>query len=442
MGTDLALGASSAIVFGILILLILSGMWVGVALGAAGIIVLFFMAGQSQDLIDTVLYDGIGSFVLVAIPLFIFLGEIILHSGLSEKLYQGVSRWTAVIPGGLLHSNIIACAIFSAVCGSSVATAATIGTVAYKDQSSRGYSFMMIGGSIAGGGTLGILIPPSLNMIVYGDFVGASVAKLFAGGILPGVILSAIFMIWIAFYVRARPHLTPPQERLTWAYPWRALQAFKDVWAVFVIIAVIFIGIYGGLMTPSEAAAVSCFVALVLAAIHRKLNFNMLKGAAMASLRTAGMVLLIVLFAKVLGTGIAMIKLPAQLSEFVISLGLSRMMIWAAIVLLYLILGMFMDGLAMMLLTLPVVYPLLVMQLGFDPIWFGVVLVLLIEIGCLTPPMGLNLFVVQGVAPHEDFNKLLKGAVPFVIIELALVVVVTLVPAIITWLPEIIVPKY
>ncbi|MFC1955867.1 TRAP transporter large permease [Chloroflexota bacterium] len=430
------------IIFGLLIIFISSGMWIAIALATTGIITLAFLAGGYQHIVDVLLFNTISSFVLVAVPMFIFLGEIVLESGLSKGLYRGVSKWTSIIPGGLLHSNIMACSLFAAISGSSLATAATIGTVAYEDQKAKGYDYKLLGGSIAAGGTLGILIPPSIIMIIYGDFVGASVAKLFAGGVVPGVIASLLFMSWLAFITTIRPNMAPHREKFTRRYFLRAAGGFKDVWPILVIIVIIFVGIYGGLMTPSEAAAVSCFVALLLSAIFRKLNFNMLKGAALRTLRTSAMVLFIVVCAKILGMGVSMIKLPAELSEFVGSLGIGRMGIWVGIIILYLALGCLMDALAMMLLTLPVTYQLIVLNLGFDPIWFGVALVLLTEIALITPPVGLNLYIVHGISQNERMESLVAGIIPFFFLLLIVLGLLTIFPVLVSWLPNILMPKY
>ncbi|MBI2868410.1 MAG: TRAP transporter large permease subunit [Chloroflexi bacterium] len=441
MGIDVPVWASAIMVMGALLLLIGAGMWISIALIGAGLFALAFLAGGKQDLIDSLLFNGLNSFVLVAIPMFIFMGELILKSGLSEGLYRGVSKWTAVIPGSLLHSNIVACSIFAAVSGSSAATAATVGTVAYRDQRARGYHYGLLGGSVAAGGTLGILIPPSIPMIVYGDFVGASVAKLFAGGVIPGVMLTLLFIIAIAVIALIRPRYAPERrEQFSLAYLRNVVTSFKDIWPLLVIILVIFGGIYGGFMTPSEAAAVSCFAALLLALFLRKLDINVFKEAAFAALRTTAMVLLIVVAAKILGAGIALTRMPAELVSFVSALGLSKMWVWAVIVLLYLILGCFMEGLSMMLLTLPVTYELLVRGLGFDPIWFGVVLVVLIECALITPPVGVNLFIIHGISRDESFSHLTLGAFPFFIIMIGMVGLLTAFPFLVTWLPGVIMP--
>ncbi len=341
------------------------------------------------------------SFILAAVPMFIFMGEIILRCGISQRLYHGVSKWTSVIPGGLLHCNIVACAIFAAVSGSSVATAATIGTVAYPQQRAAGYEPRLVKGSLAAGGTLGILIPPSVIMIIYGAFVGVSVGRLFMGGVIPGIILTLMFMGCIFVLCKMNPSWSPEQGHFSWRYLREAIIAIKDVWPLSLIILVIFCGIYSGLWTPTEAAGVSAALALMLAAIFRRLNLTMLKEATMNTLRTMGMLFAIFVGAMILRAAISLLQIPAVASEFVIGLGLSPMWVWFGVICLYLILGCFMDGVSLILLTLPVTYPLMVTELGFDGVWFGVVLVVLNECAMITPPVGMNFYVIHGITGGE-----------------------------------------
>jgi len=423
------------IIVAILFLLLSIGLYIGLSLAGVGIFGLEFLAHRGEWVGPT-LYNSVNSFVLTAIPFFLFMGQIVLHSGLSARLYRGVSKWTRIVPGGLLHSNIVSCSIFAAISGSRPATAATIGTVAYPEQKKRGYNPSIVTGSLAAGGTLGILIPPSINMIIYGAFVGLSVGRLFIAGIVPGIMLTFAFMIAIVFLCTRNKFLAPRPKKVKLAhYLWEAIIALKDVWPFFFIIVVIIGSIYSGIMTPTEAAAVSCFLAIMLGNLIGKLNLTILKDSALASLKVTGMYLLIYVGANLMGNALSALRIPARLSNIVAASELSSLEIWFGIVILYLILGCFMDTLAMMLVTLPVTYPLVVTICGFDPIWFGVQLVLLCEIGMITPPVGVNIFVLQGIAPEISQGKIVRGILPFFLLLLASVILFTFFPQLVLFLP-------
>ena len=417
-----------------------SGLYTGLSLAGVGIIGLEFLR-HLGGAIGAVLYNSTNNFILAAIPMFLLLGQIVLHSGLSSMLYKGVAKWTRIIPGGLLHSNIVACSIFAAVSGSSPATVATIGTVAYSEQREAGYSPHMITGSLATGGTLGILIPPSINMIVYGAFVSASVGRLFAGGILPGIILALMFMIYIGFASVRDKSLTSPRVKLTRRYFLDALTAWKDVFPMFIIIGTIMGAIYGGIMTPTEAAAASVFLAIVLGTALGKMNFTVLKDSAMAALRTTSMCLLLFIGASILGSALGLLRIPTYLAKVVITIGLSPMWVWFGIIILYIILGCFMDTLAMMLITLSVTYPIVVGSCGFDPIWFGVQLVILCEIGMITPPVGVNLFVMHGIAKDVSLGTIIRGVLPFLVCLLLALALFTFFPSLVLLVPSYMIGK-
>ncbi len=431
----MSLGLTTALLIALLLLLLGSGLYIGLGLAAVGIIGFEFISGLGQTT-GAVLFNSLYSFPLSAIPMFLFMGQIVLRSGLSSKLYRGVSQWTRIIPGGLLHTNIVSCSIFAAVSGSSPATAATIGTVAIPEQEKRGYDLTIMTGSLASGGTLGILIPPSINMIVYGAFVGASVGRLFAGGVVPGIILTIMFMFWIAFITLKNKSLAPAPERLTLRYFLDAIVAFKDVWPMFAIIVLIMGSIYGGLMTPTEAAAGSAFLALILAAVFRKLSYSVIKDSALNTIKVSAMVFLLFIGASLLGNGLSMLRIPSQIFELVAGGNLSPMQMWLGVVILYIIMGMLMDTLAMMLITLPVTYPLMVTLYGFDPIWFGVQLVILCEIGMVTPPVGINLFVIHGIAPQAKMRQIIMGILPFFVCMMIALALYTWVPELILFLPN------
>jgi tripartite ATP-independent transporter DctM subunit len=363
------------------------------------------------------------------------MGQVVLHGGLSDRLYQGVSQWTRIIPGGLTHSNILSCSLFAAVSGSSLATAATIGTVAYPAQTEKGYNASLVTGSLAAGGTLGILIPPSINMIVYGAFVGVSVGKLFIGGVIPGFGLAALFMTYIFFVSVMNPSLGPPPDKIHRRYFLEALIALKDIWPMLLIILTIMGGIYGGIMTPTEAAGISALIALAITAAYRRLNLNMLKKAAIAALRTTAMVLILVMAAQVLGAAVSMLKIPAQLCAMVVEAELNRYVVWFIVVFIVIVLGCFMDGLSIMLFTLPVLFPLLVTTLGFHPLVVGIFMVIQAECALVTPPVGINLYIIHGIAKGTDMMTVIKGAIPFFLLMLVMIVLITYFTEMVLFLP-------
>ena len=421
----------TVVCFTLLLALLFASVWVAIALAivaTAG----FFICQGNAGLIPFVPFETLNSFVLTAIPLFIFMGEILVHCGASEMLYRGTSKWLAWAPGGLLHANIGSCSLFAAISGSSPATAATIGTVAIPALKKRNYDTRLTLGSLAAGGTLGILIPPSISLIVYGMLAEASVGRLFAGGIIPGIILSAMFMAYIAIRVIRNPKLAPQEE----AFSIKSLVVgLKDFWPIMTLMAIVLGGIFGGLVTPTEAAALGASGALLLALGMRRLTWKTLRESLLNSLETTCMVLFIVMAASLLSSFLGIMSVPAAFSNLILGSGLPVVIILFLIYLLYIFLGCFIDGLSAMVLTLPAVLPV-VMALGFDTIWFGVVLTVLIEVGMLTPPMGINLFVIQGIS-GRDLTEVIAGSVPFFLLMLLGIVLFTAFPSLILLLPSL-----
>ncbi|MBW2636531.1 MAG: TRAP transporter large permease [Deltaproteobacteria bacterium] len=434
---ELTLGVSVA-VFGFFVLLfIASGMWIGFALAIAGIISGTLVGVNMGLFTGSTLWGSINSFTLTAVPLFVFMGEVILKSGLSVGMYRGISRLTSFIPGMLLHSNIITCAVMAAACGTSVATAATVGTVAIPEQEEYGYGRKLVTGSLAAGGTLGILIPPSLMMIVYGAFTGNSVGKLFMAGIIPGIILAGMYMAFIFFSCVVNPSLAPPREKLSRSYLANAVKGIKEMWYVFPLIFIIWGSIYLGWATPTEAAAVGAFFSIISAALMRKLSFRVLKESAVSAVTTTSFVLWLLVGASLLGTSLGVAKIPAHLCEMVGTLSINRYWILLVVVAFYLVLGMLMDAFAMLVLTVPVIYPLMVLTLGFDPIWFGIVLTILLEMGQITPPVGLNLYVIHGLTKNKSLSDVIWGIAPFAACQALLLVLLVLAPKLALWLPNV-----
>lgn len=416
----------------VLFLLLVGGVWIAIALGMVGIIGITLVQPSLLPGIASVLWDTTDSFVLTAVPLFLFMGAILMNSGVSERFYQGLTPWLERVPGGLAQSNIVACAIFAALCGSSVATAGAIGSVAIPEMRKRGYDEGVTAGTLAAGGTLGILIPPSIPLIIYGSTVGESIGRLFAAGLVPGIMLTLFFMIFLALQTKLKPGLIPVDDR---HYSW--IERLRTVPAILPILVLIFVvlgGIYAGVMTPTEAAGVGVTGALLVAVLYRALSWTVLKRSALETVRINSMILFIVVGAQLMSFALVSAGIPRGIVAIIEGLSTSRWVILGVIIVAYIGLGCLMDALSLMLLTLPVVYPIIQMQ-GFDPIWFGVVLVMLLELGLITPPVGINLFVIQGVS-HRPFGEVARGALPYAVVMLVAILVLVAFPELVLWLPD------
>lgn len=420
---------------GLIFILLLLGQWIALALGLAGVILLY-VSGGSQALlsIGSVVWNNVNSYILIAIPLFILMGDLILRSGVSGHFYRGIATLLGFLPGGLLHSNIMACAMFAAVSGSSVATAATVGTVAIPEMTRQGYAPKIILGSLAAGGTLGILIPPSIIMILYGALVEESVPKLFMAGVIPGLVLALLFMLYISMALIFNRALAPPRTAVK-VSPKDYLHAIAHIMPIIALMLMVLGGIYAGVTTPTEAAAVGVFGALILAAAYRGLNFDTIKKSLLSATRTTTMVLFIIVGAQILSAGLTLSGAARGMGETIIGMELSKWQFFAVLVVMYIILGCFVDGITMIYITLPVLFDVIVAA-GFNVIWFGVVLTILIELGQITPPVGLTLFTIHGISGGHPFSEVVKGVIPFVLIILAMVVILAVWPNLALWLPS------
>ena len=427
------------LVVGLLLVLLLSGLWIAFGLGLAGIIVLLLHGGPpALAPLGYVSWNTVESFVLTSVPLFILMGELILRAGLSENFYRSMGLWFHGLKGGLLQSNIVACAIFAAVSGSSVATAAAIGTVAIPEMTRRGYEPKILFGSLAAGGTLGILIPPSIPMIIYGAMVEQSVERLFIAGVLPGIVMSLIFMAYIWVRVAVTPSLVPPAEaRPTWAERFSSL---AGVAPMFLLILLVLGSIWLGYATPTEAAAVGASAAMVLALASRRLNWRVFAESVTSTIRTTCMVLFIIVGAQILTYALVKTGASRALTAWVVGLGLSKWILFAIVTVLYIFLGCIIDGVSMMVLTLPILYPIIIAA-GFDPIWFGIALVILIELGNVTPPVGLNMFVIHGISGGRPIGEVIWGSLPFGILMLAVLALIGIFPGLVSWLPSTLVRR-
>ena len=422
--------------FVVLFAFLAGGLWIGWTLAVTGTVLLAIFRDIPLDkLLAQYTWNILTTQELLALPLFIIMGEILFRTRLSQTLFRGLSPWAAMLPGRLLHVNVIGCTIFAAISGSSAATTQVVGRISLTELLKRGYSKDVAVGSLAGAGTLGFLIPPSNIMIIYGVLGDVSIAKLFTAGFIPGAFLAACFMAWIMIYTTLKPELVPEAERkVRIATAAEFVTSIRELGpAVFLILCVLG-SMYGGFATPSEAAAVGVLGALIVAGIQRELSLPALKAIAIGSVQTCAMIALIVLGASILGSAAAFLGIPAAVAGFVSSLGLSSFMLIVALIVFYLILGCFLDGFSMIVMTLPIVMPI-VKAAGFDPIWFGVFLVLVVEMAQITPPVGFNLFVIQGLT-EDGLGYIARVTLPFLSIMVFFTMLLALFPDIALWLPR------
>lgn len=425
----------SVIGFAIMLGLMFIGLHVGVAMIATGVLgALVYFGPEVVTAFGTKLWSVMNDFLLTTIPLFVLLGELLLRAGITKNMYASLSDWLTRLPGGLLHTNIGACALFSAVSGSSVATAATIGTVALDEFKRRAYHEPLVLGSIAAGATLGILIPPSVNLIIYGALTNTSIGQLFAAGIIPGLMLTGIFMLIIAVTVLLRPELAEREEAL--APLAERLGRLKFLLPPLGIFVIVMGAIYGGWATPTEAAALGVVLAFALAWANGALSFGMLHDAFEATIKTSAMLLFIITAAFFLNFIVGLLGVPQALSGVITDLGLNATEMIMILVLFYLVMGCFLETLSMMVGTIPVVMPV-VLHLGMDPVWFGIFLVIMMELALITPPVGMNLYVVQGVRGRGELADVYRGILPFVSAMLLMVAIIAIWPGIVMFMPEL-----
>jgi C4-dicarboxylate transporter, DctM subunit len=412
--------------------MMLVGMPIAVAMAVVGIVGGIAAYGiPFMDSIAPVVWGVQNENLLTCIPLFVLLGELLLRSGIADRMYIALAAWLGRLPGGLLHTNIGCCALFAATSGSSVATAATVGTVALPSLQKRGYSMRASLGSLAAGGTLGILIPPSVNLIVYGSLTNTSIGKLFIAGIIPGLLLTACFMLWI--YLSSvlsgnlmREKKVPLRERM------RALVHLVPPAVVF---GIVMGSLYFGIATTAESAALGVIAALAFTWHSGKLNLELLRTCFISTARINGMIVLIITAAFILNLTISLTGVAEAMTRWVAGLGLSATGLLLALIVFYLILGMFMDVLSMLVATVPITYPIAV-ALGVDPIWFGIFIVLMCELGLITPPVGMNLFVVHGIRPDKgSIQDVIWGALPYAVILILFTLLLMALPQLATWLP-------
>lgn len=424
----------AAAMYGVVLLALLAfGAGIGSAMGLVGLLAVTLVSGvQLWPTLGDIVWNTTNSFTLVAVPLFVLMGEIILRSGVSRRFYGGLSTLMFGVRGGLAQSNIVGCAIFAAVSGSSTATALTIGTVALPEMRKRGYADMLTLGTLTGGGCLGILIPPSIPMVIYAAVVQESVIDLFMAGVVPGIVLSLMFMAWVTFLVHRNPEYAPATTARPSAI--ELLLAVRDCLPVMALLVAILGGMYFGIVTPTEAAALGCFGAALLSLLYRDIGWGDLRIGLRNAVMTNAVVMFIIVNSQILSFAFTTTGLGRQVAGAMAGMGLGPFPFFCAMVVVYLILGMFIDGISMMLLTVPLLYPT-IRAMGFDGVWFGVVLVVLIELGQLTPPMGLNLFAIHSIAAPASIGTIARSSMPYAVLIIALCFVLYFVPGMALWLP-------
>jgi C4-dicarboxylate transporter DctM subunit len=417
----------------VLFFLLGTGVWIGLALlGVAWVGMELFTDRPAGDAMITTIWTASSSWALTALPLFIWMGEILFRTRLSEDMFKGLAPWMSRLPGRLLHTNVVGCTVFAAVSGSSAATVTTIGRMSIPELRRRGYPEPQIIGSLAGAGTLGLMIPPSLIMIVYGVTINESIAKLFIAGVVPGLFLAALFMGYIAVWALVRSERVPAAEPETTLA--QKLKQSRLLIPVVCLIVAVLGSIYLGLATATEAAALGVVGALVLAGLQGSLTWQSFVGSLMGAVRTSCMIALILAGAAFLSLSMGFTGLPRALAAWIATLELSSVELIAALTVFYIILGCFLDGISIVVLTMAVVEPM-IRAAGIDLIWFGIFVVVVVEMAQITPPVGFNLFVLQGMTGHE-LTYVARTAVPFFLLMCLMVVLLVVFPELATWLPE------
>jgi len=418
----------------LLIAMLAAGVWVAFALMVTGVAGMMLLSNAPiGPILATTIWGHSHSWSLAALPMFILMGEILLRSKLSDDMFSGLSPWVGRLPGRLLHVNIFGCAIFAAVSGSSAATAATIGKMSVPELTERGYPESLIIGTLAGSATLGLLIPPSIILIVYGVATEQSIARLFIAGVIPGAMLVLFFAAYVAIVSLARPALIPVEnERFTFT---QKITAARRLIPIFLLIAGVIGSIYMGIASPTDAAAVGVVFSIVLAWSNNSLSLAMLKESLMGATITSCMIAFILAGAAFLSVSMGFTGIPRDLAAWIGSFELSSIQLLAALTVFFIILGCFLDGISVVVLTTSIIMPM-VEQSGIDPLWFGIYLVVVVEMSQITPPVGFNLFVIQGLT-GIDILRVAKAALPFFLLLLLAVIAIVMFPSIVTFLPDL-----
>ena len=424
--------AITALLIGSMFLILGSGVWIGLTLsGVAWIGMQLFSSRPAGDAMAVTIWGSSSSWTLTALPLFIWMGEILFRTRLSQDMFKGLAPWMQALPGRLLHVNVVGCAIFAAVSGSSAATCATIGKMSLPELTRRGYPEIMSIGSLAGAGTLGLLIPPSIIMIVYGVTADVSISQLFIAGVIPGIVLALIFSLYIAGWSLLNAEKIPAADaRMSFK---EKLYESRNLIPVVLLIAAVLGSIYSGVATATEAAGLGVVGSLVLSALQGSLSWNTFKESLLGGTRLYCMIALILAGASFLTLSMGYIGLPRHLAEWIASLGLSQFQLIMALTAFYVVLGCFLDGISMVVLTMGVIMPT-VQKAGIDPLWFGIFIVIVVEMAQVTPPVGFNLFVMQGMT-QRSIVYIARAAFPFFLLMVGMVLLLYVFPQIVTFLP-------
>ena len=422
-----------AIFLFVLFLLLGTGVWVGLALlGVAFVGMELFTVRPAGDAMMTTIWRSASSWSLTALPLFIWMGEILFRTRLSEDMFRGLAPWMAKLPGGLLHTNIVGCTVFAAVSGSSAATLTTVGKMSIPELRRRDYPERLVVGTLAGAATLGLMIPPSLTLIVYGVTINELITKLFIAGIVPGLVLAIMFMAYVAIVSRISRNFHPqPEPSMPFV---EKIKNSRFLLPVLLLILLVIGSMYLGFATATEAASFGVLGALVLAAAQGSLNWSTFSESLMGATRTSAMIALILSGAAFLSLSMGFTGLPRDLATWINSLQLTRFELLMALLVFYIVIGCFLDGISSVVLTIAVVEPM-IRQAGIDIIWFGIFIVVVVEMAQITPPIGFNLFVLQGMTGHE-MNYIARAAFPMFLIMVAMVFILIALPELATWLPE------
>ena len=420
----------------IFLILIFMGMNIGLAMLLVGFVGYAYMINLTAafGVVRTAPVDTASKYSYIVIPLFILMGNFAFHAGLSDALYNAASKWLSRLPGSLACATIAACACFGAICGSTAATAATMGAIAMPEMRKRGYNDALSTGSLAVGGTLGILIPPSTPMIIYAIIAECSIGKLFSAGLLPGVILAALYIIFIVIRCKIHPDWAPAPT----STPWRErIASLKGLIGVVVLFGVTLGGMFAGLFSVYQASAIGAFLAFLLIIVNHRLTWKTFFTAMKDTVTTTAMTMLIMMGAMVFCTFLAVTGLPSAMADGISGLNVSKYVILLIMTFIYMILGMFMDGMAMVILTVPIFLPV-VEALGWDSLWFGIYIIITMEMGAISPPVGLNLFVIYKTAKDVPLKTIYKGAIPYIAIQWIMCFLIAAVPAIVSVVPNMV----
>ena len=428
-------GAAVSVFLVLVVFFLGSGIWIFAGLTMVGVSALYIILDFNPMRIGTIaskiITSSAISWELASIPIFIWMGDIIFRTDISERLFRGLAPIVSRVPGGLLHTNVIGCTLFAAISGSSNATTATVGKITIPELIKRGYDMNLASGSLAGAGTFGLLIPPSIAMIIYGVISETSIIKLFAAGLVPGVMMALLYSGYIAAVALIRPEVAPEnEERANFRMMCFGL---VELFPILLLMIIVLGSIYSGLATPSEAAAVGVACAIAITLATRQFSIVMITESLMSTIRLSAMICILIACASFLSSVIAFVQLPTKITVFIEMLNLSPLSLLGILALLYIVLGMFIDGTSMTVMTVPIAVPLIVAA-GYDPVWFGVFLIIMIELSALTPPVGLNLYILQGLT-SEDLGRTIRSVIPFFVLLCVGTVLLVAFPEIALWLP-------